>query len=313
MARSENWGGVYPAPVTPMKPDQSIDFASLARLYSWLGSRPGIAGMVVNANAGEGTFLREAERIAVVAAARKAVPASVRIVGSVVANATSEGIDQLKALRDGGADAALVFPIRDWLISRQVGSAEAYFERLSAACDLPLFIFQSPQHRGQAAYEMETLKRLVRLPTVVGMKDAIWEVRRYQEEYVTLKEFRPDLTILSANDSHVLATLAIGADGVLLGLAGLMPDLVVQMVEALKRADLAAARESEKRLWPVAQAIYHTPPYALRHTRTKAALKMLGRIDHDMVREPLLPLDAAARETLRTAIAAAGLLEPVEA
>lgn len=308
MANQAAWGGVYPAPVCPMNPDQSVDFNSLKRLFSWVASRPGIAGLVVNANAGEGTFLNHQERVAIITAAREAVPAHVRIVGSVVANTTEEGVDQLKRLKDGGADAALVFPIRDWLISRQDGSAEEYFSTLSRSTDLPMFIFQSPHTRGMAAYELDVLKRLVDLPNVVGMKNAIWEVRRYQEEYVELKEYRPDLTILSANDSHVLATLAIGGDGVLLGLAGLMPDLIVRIVTSLAKADLADAREAERILWPVAQAIYHTKPYAMRHTRTKAALAMMGIIEHDMVRSPLVPLTEAAKQDVRAAILKAGLL-----
>lgn len=301
------WGGVYPAPVCPMRPDQSIDFESLARLYGWLGRRPGIAGLVVNANAGEGTFLSQDERNAVVAAARKVVPPGVRIVAGLVASSTAEGIAQLREVQASGADAALVFPVRDWLISRQAGAAERYFERLSAAADLPIFAFQSPHTRGAAAYELATLTRIAALPTVVGIKNAVWEVRRYQEEYRHLKQVHPALAVLSANDSHVLATLAIGADGVLLGLAGLVPDLIVRLVESLARADLADAREADLQLWPISQAIYHTPPYALRHTRTKAALKILGLIDHDTVREPLLGLDADGTTAVRAALEASGL------
>lgn len=308
MTTQTGWGGVYPAPICPMLPDQTVDFTSLKQLYGSISTRPGIAGMVVNANAGEGTFLSQAERTAIISASREAAEPSVRIVGSVVANSTTEGIEQLARLKDSGADAALVFPIRDWLISRQDGSAEEYFAALSRSVDLPLFIFQSPHTRGMAAYEIDTLKRLADLPNVVGMKNAIWEVRRYQEEYLALKQHRPDLTILSANDSHVLATLALGGDGVLLGLAGLLPDLVVEIVQALAKEDLTTAKAAERKLWPIAQAIYHTKPYALRHTRTKAALKMLGRIEHDMVRSPLLPLGEAAKSDIRRALIEGGLL-----
>jgi 4-hydroxy-tetrahydrodipicolinate synthase len=301
VATKTGWGGVYPAPVCPMNPDQSVDFNSLKTLYTWIASHAGISGMVVNANAGEGTFLNQTERAEIITASREAAPSHVRIVGSVVANSTAEGVEQLRQLKDSGADAALVFPIRDWLISRQEGSAEEYFGALSKSVDFPLFIFQSPFHRGMAAYEMDTLKRLVDLPNVVGMKNAIWEVRRYQEEYTTLKAYRPDLTILSANDSHVLATLALGGDGVLLGLAGLMPDLVVEIVEALAKEDLTTAKAAEHKLWPVAQAIYHT--------RTKAALKILGKIEHDMVRSPLLPLGEVEKAPIRAALIEGGLLK----
>lgn len=302
------WGGVYPAPICPMSGDQSVDYASLSRYYRWLGSRPGVAGLAVNINAGEGTFLSLDERRRVIRATREATPSGIRLVGGLVASSTAEGIEELRKLKDDGADAALVFPVRDWIISRQAGAAERYFERLTDAVDLPLFIYQSPHTRGAAAYDLQTLENLIKLPNIVGMKNAVWEVRRYQEEYLRIRELRPDLAVLSANDSHVLATLAIGADGVLLGLAGLVPDLIVELVESLSQGSLNRARQADRTLWPIAQAIYHTAPYAARHIRTKAALKMLGHIESDMVREPLLPLTPAERAQVAEAIAAAGLM-----
>ena len=49
---------------------------------------------------------------------------------------------------------------------------------------------------------------------------------------------------------------------------------------------------------------------SLRHVRTKAALKRLGIIASDMVREPLLPLEDAERRKLEKAMLSAGLIEP---
>jgi dihydrodipicolinate synthase/N-acetylneuraminate lyase len=59
--------------------------------------------------------------------------------------------------------------------------------------------------------------------------------------------------------------------------------------------------------------LYSVPPRSLRHVRTKAALKLLGIIASDMVREPLLPLDEAERRKLEQAMRSAGLLESVDA
>ena len=48
--------GLVPAPITPFNIDGSIDYAAIQRLGSWLGSIPGVKGLVVLGHAGEGTF-----------------------------------------------------------------------------------------------------------------------------------------------------------------------------------------------------------------------------------------------------------------
>src|SRR5262245_47390997 len=51
--------GLVPAPVTPFNLDGSVDYAAIQRLGSWLGSIPGVKGLVVLGHAGEGTFLTQ--------------------------------------------------------------------------------------------------------------------------------------------------------------------------------------------------------------------------------------------------------------
>jgi dihydrodipicolinate synthase/N-acetylneuraminate lyase len=56
----------------------------------------------------------------------------------------------------------------------------------------------------------------------------------------------------------------------------------------------------------LADAIF-APPVADYRARLKTALAMLGVIEDDSVRPPLLPLSDAQRRTLRAALANAGL------
>lgn len=301
------WGGVYPAPICPMNEDQSIDHPTLERYAAWLASHPGVSGLVVNGNAGEVTLLSDAEALDVVRTVRAAVPRSVKVVTGIVADSTVEAIRQIKASAEAGADAAMVFPIKDWMTSREPGSAEAYFARIAEHTDLPIFIFQYPWNRGSASYPIDVLVELVQHPNVVAIKEAIWEVARYQQETIRLREVRPDLTILSGNDEHILGTLAIGADGLLLGYASLIPDRIVAMFEAMRRGDLLAARQIDAELQPLTRCIYQTQPFARRHSRIKVALNLMGILPSAMVREPLLPLDDEERALVSAALRQVGL------
>lgn len=301
------WSGVFAALVCPMRPDETIDPDALSSYASWVASTPGITGLVVNGNAGEVSLLSKDERATVVKIARNAVGHQVKIVSGVMAGSTREAISDVNTIEASGADAALVFPIRDWMTNREPGSAEAFYEALSASCDLPLIAFQYPHNRGNAAFSVDTLVRIAELPTVVAVKEAVWEVARYQDEYYALKAATPSVAVLSANDEHLFATLAIGADGVLVGFAGLVPTMIARLFSELKAGKLDSARELDKRLWPLTQALYRRPPFALRHTRVKAALAAQGVIPSPAVRHPLLPLAEDEVEYVRAALDAAAL------
>lgn len=298
--------GVFAAPVCPMNDDQSIDEPGLERYLRWLLSRTEIRGLVVNVNAGEGTFLENDDRSRIIAVARRVVPRHVKLVAGVCGNSTREMILQTHLAEAAGADAVIVIPVRDWQNSRAPGHAEMLYKRVGDATSLPLVAFQSVA----AQFDTDTLVRILDVPTVAAVKQAVTDIALYQEQFRAIRRARPDVSILSANDAALLPTLAIGADGVLLGIAGFLPDFVIGLFNAARDGDYERARMFADKLAPMSHYLYGVPPRSLRHVRTKAALKRLGIIASDMVREPLLPLDDAERRKLEQAMRSAGLLEP---
>ncbi len=301
--------GVFVAPVCPMNEDQSIDEPCLDRYLRWILSRKAIRGLVVNVNAGEGTVLENEDRSCVVAIARRVVPQNLKLVAGICGNSTREMIRQAQLAEAAGADAVIVIPVRDWQNSRAPGHAETLYRRLGSATSLPLVAFQSVA----AQFDTETLIRILDVPTVAAVKQAVTDISLYQDQYRAIRRARPDVSILSACDATLLPTLAIGADGVLLGIAGFLPDLVIGLFNAARDGDYEKARMFADKLAPMSHHLYGVAPRSLRHVRTKAALKKLGIIRCDMVREPLLPLDDAEHRKLEQAMRSAGLLESASA
>ena len=210
---------------------------------------------------------------------------------------------QAQKAEAAGADAIIVVQIREWQNSRGPGQAESLFQSLGRATTLPLIVFQSVS----AWFDTETLQRVLEVPTVMAVKQAVTGIALYQDQYRAIRRARPDVSILSAYDAALLPTLAIGADGVLLGIAGLFPDLVIDLYNACQSGDYEKGRRLGDELAPMSHYLYSVPPRSLRHVRTKAALKKLGLIASDMVREPLVPLDAAERAKLDQAMRTASL------
>jgi len=301
-----NYTGVFAAPVCPMNSDQSVDEPDLEQYLQWILSRPDIRGLVVNVHAGEGTCLENEDRSRIIGVARRVVPRHLKLVSGICGNSTREMILQAHLAEAAGADAIIVIPVRDWQNSQAPGHAETLYKRIANATPLPLIVFQS----SMAQFDTETLLRILELPAVVAVKQAVTDVALYQEQFRAIRRVRPDVSILSAYDAALLPTLAIGADGVLLGIAGFLPDLVIGLYNAARAGDYEKAREFADALAPMSHSLYSARPRSLRHVRTKAALKRLGIIASDMVREPLLPLDNAECRKLEQAMHRAGLIEP---
>lgn len=300
--------GLLPAIIVPFRPDYSIDEEALTRFVHWILSKPGIGGIVCNGHAGEVSSLSRKERKQVTRAVVRAVAGKVPVVCGIHCEGTFEAVEHAKDAREAGADAVLVLPPHLWLISKEPGAAEAFFQAVANECGLPMIVFQYAQKWGQACYDGHTLLRLTEIPQVIAVKEAIWEMSRYEDEYRLLKQRAPHVAVLSANDEHLFASYCIGADGSLVGFASLAPDLISQMLQAAQRGDLPGARSLNDRLYPLTQAIYKTPPGIRMHSRIKAGLHMMGMIPGPTVRPPLLPLSTEERVALRGALVEAGLI-----
>jgi 4-hydroxy-tetrahydrodipicolinate synthase len=301
--QAKAYSGVFAAPMSPMRDDQSIDEAALGAYLEWLLSHPGFSGFVMNVHAGEGTFIEQEDRLKVLRTARSVVPAHMKVIAGACGNSTVEMIRQVKSFEDAGADAAIIIAVRDWQNSRAPGHAERFYEAIGRATSLPLVVFQSPS----ALYDTATLTRILEVPSVVAVKQAVQDVALYHEQLLAIRAKRPDVAVLSAYDAALFPTLAIGADGVLLGIAGLLPKLIISIFEAMKRDDFNEGRRLCEELGPIAHFLYGRAPRSLRHVRSKAALKEFGIIPSAMVREPLLPLDKQEKDLLLKVLESSGL------
>jgi 4-hydroxy-tetrahydrodipicolinate synthase len=157
------------------------------------------------------------------------------------------------------------------------------------------------------------LEALVRLPNVVGIKEGSWECARYEANRRHIKRVAPRVAVMASGDEHLLTCMAIGSEGSMVSIAVLVPDLIVALDRAIAGSNLAAARALNDRIYPLAKAIYGTPPAGHANARLKRCLKLLGKLENDAVRAPIGPLPADEVALLEAALAEAGLFEAVPA
>ena len=104
-----------------------------------------------------------------------------------------------------------------------------------------------------------------------------------------------------------MASLTMGAGGLLSGAGSVVADLQVDLFRAVGEGDLKRAQAINDRMVPLVQAFY-APPFLDMHNRMKECLVLLGRLDKAVVRPPLMKLSEAEIGGLRHALVSAGLL-----
>lgn len=112
----------------------------------------------------------------------------------------------------------------------------------------------------------------------------------YEENLRALRAVAPDVAMMPSNFDWFMPQLAVGADGILSGLASLAPNLLSDLWKASEAMDLARMREASDRLHPIVRCIYGPAPIIDMHTRIKVALKELGIIEHASPRLPLIAI-----------------------
>ena len=101
--------------------------------------------------------------------------------------------------------------------------------------------------------------------------------------------------VLGSGDEHLLTCYVIGSDGAQVSLAAVVPELIANLHQAVSSGDWLRARELHEKVYPLSVAIYRTQPGNRATARLKMCLKILGQLECDAVRPPIV---AAAEEYL---------------
>lgn len=308
MRSAADFVGVYPSSVVPLRDDLAIDEDALAELVGWLASVCGVRGLLINGHAGENFVLNSSEKRRVVEVVRASVPDDCLLICGVNAESSLAAAQEAGDAEQAGADAILVFPPFSWLMPQGEEVAIRHHEAIIAATNLPIMLYQAPVGAGSLAYSPSQLEKLVGLPRIAAIKEGSWETSRYEANLRLVNRVAPEVLVMPSGDEHLLTCFLLGCRGSQVSIANIVPEAVVALYEAVAANDIPAARRAHDIIYPLAKAIYGTPPGSRATARLKTCLKMMGRLKSERMRPPIGPLDASERAMLAAALAAAGVL-----
>lgn len=304
-----NLNGIIPAVIMPMRQDYSIDFEALRRYLTWVVAQ-GPVGLAVNVDTGEGPYLTPDERDNAIRTAREVAGERCAIIAGVGGPSTMTAAANARAAAEAGADALLVFPtaafLNDPLDPRIMVN---YHRTIADASGLPLVVFQLGPIFGGVNYPPHALAEVLRLPEVVGLKDASFDAERFVMTRDTVCDAGHPITLLTGNDNFLLESFILGAQGGLLGYGAVGVGLLVDMLDAVANKEFEVATAMQTRVQGYCDYIYGRPIGDYR-ARCKVALVHMGILtpEQTYVRAPYLSLWEAERDAAYQAVEKAGLL-----
>lgn len=309
-----NLNGIIPAVIVPMRQDYSIDFEAFRHYLEWAVSQ-GSVGLAVNVDTGEGPYLTPDERAEVIKISRQVAAGRCAIVAGVGGPSTINAVANAKAAQEAGADALLVFPTPAFLNDPLDSCIMVdYHQAIADASGLPLVVFQLGPIFGGVNYPPHALAELLRIPQIVGLKDASFDAERFVATRDVIRQADRPITLLTGNDNFLLESFLLGAQGGLLGYGAVGVGLLVEMLNAVSDKNFEAAAGMQERVQGFCDYIYGRPIGDYR-ARCKVALVHMGLLtpEQTYVRPPYLSLWEAENEAAQQAVEKAGLLAAVPA
>jgi 4-hydroxy-tetrahydrodipicolinate synthase len=280
-----NFEGVFVPNVTPFK-EGEIDETSLRRLVDYLIDE-GASGLIPCGTTGESATLSHEEHIEVIKVSVEQAAGRVPVIAGIGTNDTRETIyllEQAELLDLAGYLVVCPYynrPDQEGII--------AHFRAVSEVTDRPIVLYNIPLRTGRNI-DVSSVVELSRIPNIIGIKDASADINQTMDIIARTKNFR----ILSGEDHLLFCICCLGGHGGIMASAHVLPGKFLSLYESIKANELEEARRLHYHLLPLVRVMFKEPNPA----PAKAAMKLMGILDSDELRLPLMSVSAACREDI---------------
>ena len=279
--------------VLPMKDDGSIDYEGFKKQVQRMIDG-GVQALLVNGTTGETatiTIEEEFELTKIVIDMAKGT--GIKVIAGAGSNDTATAIKKAKFNKEAGADANLV--VTPYYNKTSQRGLIAHYKAVAAASDLPLILYNVPGRTGMNI-AVDTVVELAKVDNIVAMKDATDNISYAMEVLIRTRDM--DFCLYSGCDDNILPFISAGGKGVISVLSNVYPRETEMFAQACLKGDMAKAREMALDLNDVSKYLF----VDVNPIMPKAALKHMGVIESEMVRQPLIPTTDKNKELLFNAM-----------
>ena len=273
--------GIVPPLPTPLRADESIDAAALARLIEFQ-LKAGVHGLWVLGTTARFDLIPDARLREAAETAASAAAGRVPLVLNVSEQGTLRTLARARGFDDLPYDYYAVLP--PWYQPMTPAELTDYFHVLADRLSKPVVIYNAPWVCNQLSFGH--LRKLAEHPRIVGCKDVTPALNRTLD-WPSAERRQQDFSYLHGSD--LIATSAeLGADGFVSALSNCLPELAVAAWDAVRADDGERAARLQSQFLRVARAQGFGP----MHACLQVIFQHRGLLDR-MLPSPLRALDDA--------------------
>ena len=237
--------GVITPLLTPLRPDQALDETGLERLIEHV-LRGGTRGLFLLGSTGEFALLDYETRFQLIRATRRIVAARVPLLVGVSEPGTRAAIEFGRRAVELGAEA--VVAAAPFYYNHSQADLIGHFTAIAQAVPAPLVLYNIPRNV-KVSLAAATVKQLMGLPNIIGLKDSAGDLEQFQS-YLDQRNGRSGFSITQGGELVAARSLALGADGLVIGPANVAPRLCCDLYDAvcagrMERAEALQAQLNE--------------------------------------------------------------------
>ena len=287
--------GAMVALVTPFK-NGKVDKGGLKKLVEFQ-IKNGTDGIIPCGTTGESATLSHKEHTEVIELVVEAADRRVPVIAGTGSNSTQEALKLTKHAKRAGADGALL--ITPYYNKPTQEGLYQHYRMIAEEVDIPIVLYNIPGRTGVNLLP-QTVASLSQIKNIIAIKEATGDLKQVSE---ILHLCGDKMTVISGDDFTTLPTIAAGGKGVISVTSNIVPRDIADITQACLAGALDRARELNKRLWPLHQAMFlETSPIPV-----KTALFIMGMISAEL-RLPLSPMKKDNVEKLKKALKNYGLI-----
>ena len=284
MSSATAWTGVFPAVITHLNEDQSLDLDGCARHNEAL-IESGVSGIVVCGSLGEAQCLQESEKLQVLEHAIATAAGRVPIVSGVAEMSTTSAARYMREAERLGAAGFMIMP--PMVYKPDPRETEHWFRTLAGVTDLPWMLYNNP-----VGYYTDVppamFRRLVDIENLTSIKESSADPRRVTE---VRNEVGDRFKIFTGVDDLMLESSILGIDGWVAGSGIALPKENQLLWDLTRRGEWDQARELYRWFQPLMKLDTH-----LHFVQYIKLLCQETGLSKEWVREPRLPIVGEERE-----------------
>ncbi|MCV9931600.1 dihydrodipicolinate synthase family protein [Flavobacterium sp. LS1R47] len=270
--------GIIAYPITPFDKDEKVDIVLYKKLLERL-IVSGSHGVAPLGSTGVMPYLTDEEKEAITEATIEQVNGRVPVLVGVSNLTTEKTIYHAKFAEKAGADAVMIIPMSYWKLTDD--EIVQHYDAVAKQISIPIMAYNNPA-TGGVDMSPALLKRLLEIPNVTMIKESSGDVQRM---HYLKRELGDDVAFFNGSNPLALAAFSAGATGWCTAAPNLIPELNVDLYNAIQKNDL---KEAQKVFYKQLNLLKFIVNKGLPRT-IKAGLKIKG-IDGGFLRSPLKPL-----------------------